>query len=535
MTPTFNLIDESWIPVIDLEGHGTEVSMRHALAHAHEYQSVTATSGLATASILRLLLAVLHRTHDTSSRRAWGNLYQQGYFEEQALEAYWRTWSYRFDLFDPERPFYQQHAGRDDLNPKQIIEIYPGISTAAHYNHRVKNEEFFLTPGQSACGLLVSQTFGTGIGVIPSEKISIKASTWNSGLVFFIQGDSLFETLIYNLHRYDESNPSPELFQSDADRPNWEAANPYEPRDHPLGYLDYLTWPSRRVRLIPEIVDGVVVVRKFIDFVGLGPPKIRDPFKFYHRNMKAKPDEEPFYPAKLNIQRALWRNSGAVLRLHHDNAIAPTSLNWMADLKKVTSIRNPRTMLVAYGMVADKTKVDLVREERIPLPLPYLDQEADPELKDDLLSRLDALIKRAEQVGSALQASIFELAKEITPRVEKKQDPTADANKRLSSDEKTRIQHIANSLPSEMIYWASLERPFTQLVLDLVEADDPALIQDRWLAEILSAGRAALAEAEACAGQHPKALKAGVLARQRFEWKLREAGLTASQNSSQGE
>src|SRR5690606_28597888 len=142
---------------------------------------------LQNASILRLMLAVLHRTHDTSSYKAWGNLWRRGRFDEDVLDRYWQQWAHRFDLFDPQRPFYQQFAGRTDLNPKRIINIIPGVTASGHFNHHTTNPDFYFTPAESARGLLVSLTFGTGIGCIPKEKLSIKASPWNAGLIFIVE------------------------------------------------------------------------------------------------------------------------------------------------------------------------------------------------------------------------------------------------------------------------------------------------------------------------------------------------------------
>ena len=102
MKLSFNLVDEAWIPVIDREGNPVEVGLREVFSGAHQLQCVAAENALETASILRLLLAVLHRTHDTSSRQAWAEIWQRGCFDLEALDAYWQSWCHRFDLFDPE-------------------------------------------------------------------------------------------------------------------------------------------------------------------------------------------------------------------------------------------------------------------------------------------------------------------------------------------------------------------------------------------------------------------------------------------------
>ena len=60
MTISFNLIDEPWIPCI-LDGTRVELGLRDVLAQAQQLREIRGDSPLETASLHRLLLAVLHR------------------------------------------------------------------------------------------------------------------------------------------------------------------------------------------------------------------------------------------------------------------------------------------------------------------------------------------------------------------------------------------------------------------------------------------------------------------------------------------
>ena len=517
MIPKFNLVDEAWIPVLDRHGTWRELGLRAALAQAHELQCVAAPTPLETAAILRLLLAVLHRTHDTSSREAWGAVWRSGRFNEPALADYWRRWSDRFDLFDPQRPFYQQRTDRK--RPVSTASFFPGLAASDHYNHAVQLDERALSPAQAVRDLLVAQAYGLSGGCLPSEKLSHKASPGVAGLSFFVECGDLFTTLACNLLRYDEVSPSLELARTPQDRPNWEADDPYQPRTQILGYLDYLTWPSRRVWLVPEMQAGSLVVRSYIDFVGIAPPPLLDPFKFYRREEKSK-NATGYIPLYLNQNKAAWRNSAAILRLHTDRLRPPIAISWLADLRRQGALDAPRANLVGYGMlVENQTKVIIMRREAFPLPFAYLDQSQDPDNRLDLLTHLDQAIQQAEQVGLGLGSAISKLAEHLYPR------PKADAKEKLNPDQRKQVDRIANSISTKSAYWAALERPYFQLVLDLSAAGDPALALKNWQEILLKNGRSALAEAEQRAGANPKSLKAGVLARGLFEWKLREAGL----------
>ena len=60
----FNLIDEPWIPCIDLHGQRVEYGIRDTLLKAHELREICDDSPLVTVAIHRLLLAILYRAHE---------------------------------------------------------------------------------------------------------------------------------------------------------------------------------------------------------------------------------------------------------------------------------------------------------------------------------------------------------------------------------------------------------------------------------------------------------------------------------------
>ena len=518
MNHTFDLITEPWIPVLDVQGNYLEVGLAQALANADSYQSVAASTALETAAILRLLLAVAHRTHNTSGRKNWGEVWQRGSFDQAVLNSYWQKWSDRFDLFHPDRPFYQQPTKRK--KPVSTAGFFPGLAAADHYNHSVQLAQQDLSPAEAARNLLVAQTFGLSGGCIPSERLSHKAASWVAGMVFFIEGDTLCQTLMYNLLRYDQEHPTTDLYFAEDDRPNWEADDPYKPRSQPYGYLDYLTWPSRMIWLMPETRDGRTIVQSYVDFVGLPPPVVLDPFKFYRKDKNSK-NATGYIPLYLNPSKAVWRSSSAIMRLHRDGYRTPASLNWLADLRHSGALSFPIARLVGYGLVVEnQTKVVLLRRESIPLPLAYLAQSADPEAQADLLSVLDVAIKQAEQVGKALSSAIFKLAESIYPR-----SKSDDKKTKLTPDQRKQVDRIVHTITTVSEYWGMLEQPFYQLVMDLPTTDQIQKVQECWLKTVLKTGRDCLAASERRAGQFPSAWKGGVLARNLFEWILRNDGL----------
>ena len=125
------------------------------------------------------------------------------------------------------------------------------------------------------------------------------------------------------------------------DAPVWERTPTDADRDpgRPRGYLDYLTWQSRTLRLHPEEADGRVVVRRVSYAQGR---KLEtgagffDPMTAYIR----REQKEAFRPVRFNEFKDLWRDSAALLQIrerHQEYDRAPTVLHTLAapELKEV--------------------------------------------------------------------------------------------------------------------------------------------------------------------------------------------------------
>ena len=110
MSFSFNLIDERWMPCIRNDGSRDELGLRNVLAQAHQLREIVGDTPLETVTLHRLLLVILHRVFGPESRSAWVKLWQSSSgFAMTDIEAYLaRPDIYkRFDLFDPEKPFFQ--------------------------------------------------------------------------------------------------------------------------------------------------------------------------------------------------------------------------------------------------------------------------------------------------------------------------------------------------------------------------------------------------------------------------------------------
>jgi CRISPR type I-E-associated protein CasA/Cse1/CRISPR type I-E-associated protein CasB/Cse2 len=282
----FNLMDDPWLPYIDIEGKQGTGSIRHVLTNAHTIRDVTVDVPTQYPPILRMLLAVLHRALSEKdhkkrsyprSKDQWKALHHTGCLPKDLIEAYADTWRAFFELFDDQQPFMQ-------VGPKGLTVPEPkSANLLVSYASTGNNAPIFathrdeipdpLTPAQAARWLLHVQawdTAGIKTGAQQDPAARKGKTTGNrTGLlgdlgVLIPTSTTLHETLLFNLLVLDTTlSPSEDL-------PLWER----RPLDAtwttrpPLGLLDLYTWPSRRIRLVPEILDGRTVVRRALVCAG---------------------------------------------------------------------------------------------------------------------------------------------------------------------------------------------------------------------------------------------------------------------------
>ncbi len=121
MTYSYNLIDQPFIPVIDLNGIPQEVSLLDVLIKAPSFSRISASLPHTNAALYRLLLAVLHRVFGPTTLDEWERLWRKGAFDAQSLETYLRKWQSRFDLFASNRPFFQNRHPDVEIKPANAL------------------------------------------------------------------------------------------------------------------------------------------------------------------------------------------------------------------------------------------------------------------------------------------------------------------------------------------------------------------------------------------------------------------------------
>src|SRR5260370_17795729 len=107
--PSFNLLDEPWIPCAERAGGTPRLLLVGAVvAEGTRLAKIAGPSPAVTVSLYRLLLAILHRALDgPQSVEQWRSAWERGQWDLDRIEAYLQRWHDRFDLFDAQYPVYQ--------------------------------------------------------------------------------------------------------------------------------------------------------------------------------------------------------------------------------------------------------------------------------------------------------------------------------------------------------------------------------------------------------------------------------------------
>lgn len=184
MTYSFNLLDKPWIPCIQMDGRMAELSLRETLKRAHELRSIQGDSPLETASLYRLLLAVIHSVlHGPKNKSEWAGLWDAKQFDMTRFDKYFDKWHTNFDLFDKEHPFYQVKSNKEGRE-KTSNDVLPDVASATNatlFSHATDENNIVLSPAKAARTLLVMQTFSVagGWGMLPRESSD---APWDAAL-----------------------------------------------------------------------------------------------------------------------------------------------------------------------------------------------------------------------------------------------------------------------------------------------------------------------------------------------------------------
>ncbi|RLK64294.1 type I-E CRISPR-associated protein Cse1/CasA [Atopobacter sp. AH10] len=351
----FNLIEEAWIKVINLNGDNEMVSIRDVFAKASQYQALAGDTRTQDFAVLRILLAILQTvfirydldgnlrelpeddedqedldSFDQSVIDDWREVWRKESFPNILFE-YLEHWRDRFYLFDKEYPFMQ--VTKKEIDPVKISKPTPSSMAARNFNRLISESankialfspkcdgkdqinKDILTESDLARWLITLQSYiGLSDKVIFGKEKYKASKGWlfDLGGIYF-EGKNLFQTLWLNCillhpdHTYRYQSP----------KPCWES----EPSELIASYLTnlnpdnlatlYTVW-SRAVYVDPESQLNEPFSCQIVKLPELEhKDQFLEPMTLWRFNRQG-PNKEHFTPIKHVASQSLWRSFGLV-------------------------------------------------------------------------------------------------------------------------------------------------------------------------------------------------------------------------------
>ena len=429
MTASFNLLDEPWIRVTRLDGAPDEVSLLSLFREATDIAGIHGEIASQDTAVLRLLLAICHRAMDgPEDLDVWEEYWRDpGSLGRDAVDHLERHRE-RFDLRDPDRPFFQvagiRAASGKLWGLKSLIADVPNNNPL--FTTRIAEGLESIGWAEAARWLVHVHAFdpsGIRTGAVGDPQVKGGKGypigpgwTGQIGTVTVV-GENLERTLLLNtvvcedLDGLNGVDPTRDLapWEREPDGP----AGSRDPR--PTGPVHCYTWQTRRVLLHGDD-DGVTGL-----FLGNGD-RAKPQNRYRVEPMTAWRYSEPqsrklkapvYMPCKLPTDRAFWRGlstlvaqlspkikvkgAGEVTRYRSPGVVSFYQDLMYHEIVPMTGLIPLHAVGIEYG--AQEAVVTELVDDVLSLPAGLLDPE-----NERLLAVVRGAMEETEQVAAALRS-----------------------------------------------------------------------------------------------------------------------------------
>lgn len=376
-TQEYNLLSEPWIPCLGLSGERKEVGIRDAIIKSADLIYLGHSSPLVTASIYRLLLAVVRHVYAVETLQDWYRLWQDG-FDESPMDNYIKEWGHRFYLVGSARPFYQaghlipleddMQEGSAELPTQRIMLERNAGNNPIIWDDSTDGNPIVLSPAEAARYLVTYQSYHPGGTVgLPkreskekrSKNVSAQGGLSSYGITTLIEGANVHETLMLNTIIPSLYNGFWGINPRD-DEPAWERDDLYYEERVPQGLTDHYTWQAMRVKLLPASTGTLAIDRVLIS-AGNRTPKgdytLYDPLLLRYWQQK----NEYWANIKYSLSHPLWRNAQALFADENNddktNYMSPLPVKQVKRLAEEGMVKKDQYRLASYGVCRDKSAI----------------------------------------------------------------------------------------------------------------------------------------------------------------------------------
>lgn len=476
-TADFSVLDDPWITVQFIDGSTADVSVRDAFHRASEIREISCELPTQGFAILRLLLAILYRTlrGDPVDLDLWAHWWENG-LPVSDIDDYLDLYADRFQLFDPERPFFQvadlATASGDHKDVAPLILDLP--SNNRLFTNRAGSGAADLSFAEATRWLVNAQAWdvsGIKSGAVGDPRVK-GGKGYPLGVAWcgllggvYVQGETLRETLLLSLVGKAGSF-SPD---SVADIPSWEedVADSAAERDGlaPSGPVRLYVWQARRIRLFRRgnRADGCLIANG---------DKLTPQNKQGHEPMTAWRYSEPqtkiakqttYMPREHQLGRGMWRGIGALLpdvattvpKRDVSASLPPAVIEWLEHVDQETGLLPSRALfrLRAVGVVygSNNSVVDEVIDDGIILPLALLRAKNRP-----LAAQAERAVRLADEGVLALR--------NLADNLDRAAGGSGEGARERAGD----------------VAYAVFDAPYRQWLRELGDDTDPLVALDQW-------------------------------------------------------
>ena len=455
--PSFNLIDEPWIPVLMQDGNSQVLSLKDTFAQAPNISQIVAELPTTSVAIEAVLQAILRRAlpdyypedgqDPKQYREAVMDAVKEYWFDWDPVrghvEDYLDEWADCFDLFDPKRPFFQVGNLEAAKGEPAGLAILMADVPSGHPFLTMRRAEGLdaIDFAEAARWVVHAQAYDpSGIrGAAVGDKRATGGRVYPIGPgwtarfgAFAPRTGSLAHDLLLSAApsgighlSFDPEEDLPAWEREVAtERPQgigdqeWESLSVKQLRDLrrlPSGPSDVLTWQTRRIRLIAEDdkVTGVILANGDpLDPQNRQTVEPRAAWR-YSKPQSTKFKIETYMPKEFTEGSSLWRGTESLfpqavttLRPNKQTEVVafygPAISDWIAHLGGSNALGRRELNGITFevvGMVlgSNMSVVDDIITDSLTLPVALLQEE-----NRQYRVEVEDWVQRAERVASAV-------------------------------------------------------------------------------------------------------------------------------------
>lgn len=410
----FDVLTESWIPVLMLNGQSAEMGVVDILCKAHDISAVSCESPLETYAVQRFLIAFLMDAYRLLHAEDRKKLFDSGRFDPGVISDYiakCRKEGVTFDLFDEKRPFYQAVIDEKydcEAKIKPIANLFhaiPSGNNPIHFEHGVADESE-CTPAQAIRALIAAQLFSTSM--TQEYPSSVNDTPCYYAL---LKGRNLFETFCLSMLSVGECQG----IDFDSVLPAWRDRNIEIPKSEhaDISMMEGLTFRPRRITLI-HADDGMVRKIYFQQGQSFHPNgRWIDPHVTYTVNKNGD-----YVTVKPRLGRMPWRDVAAFAFSKNDRFSRPARI--LSASKNILDENTPR-IIDMYGLVSSNAKYEDWITDSLSVPNEVLFDEYKAE-------SLRASMRKVEDTASLVFRTVNAIANAVERTKDGKKKQTESAS-----------------------------------------------------------------------------------------------------------